>query len=702
VVAVDTTTDNSEQVKTLLVRRVRKVLIKPTADEPADEAVFAAFIENLNSVGYEPTPALADQCAKLSLKDFEKLHTWLMPALKELRGHKPFNPMYPNFPRQVMDASKAALFLNAFRHYITSGRWLPSVQKKEREQLDERGNLLTLDICDENETEKIFKNLLSSNSSISQQDKDDLRSLVHHFDQRIFELVPDKIPNREVKSFFLGLILAKGEQATSLAKQLCNTATDVLRLAVAMSDGDVSLAAPCKFRSFKRGERRALLNLLEKQKNIQEDMLRWKERWKRLGERLHPSEMQKTHPTLALAFTVLRNDLPIARFNSKIEAALIEKDSDKIIELLRTRPGDFARRLDHVLRSNFTKQDQISSAFTEVAAAVSTPVLLQVMHHFQNRPKTGELRVFLPKSEVGKARVLPSRLPEISATTCDTIAAACQSSLLARFAKLPPLGKCYIEPALQKFAVPGSQRSAAKALRTIARGSRLPLPKADTLRFFIWWKNGNSRTDLDLSAALFKSDFSYIDVVSYYNLKNFGGHHSGDIVDAPSGASEFIDISKSRCRERDVRYIVMCVNSFTRQPYCDLPECFAGWMARKEPDSGEIYEPRTVFDRLDLAANSKIAMPAIFDIEANEMLWLDLSLKGVPHWSNNVANNLHNIQLLMKAFNERKWFNLYDLLQLHAKARGQIVEVESDAETVFSVANETPFHLDRIASEFLA
>ncbi|WP_439621947.1 hypothetical protein [Gemmata sp.] len=32
----------------------------------------------------------------------------------------------------------------------------------------------------------------------------------------------------------------------------------------------------------------------------------------------------------------------------------------------------------------------------------------------------------------------------------------------------------------------------------------------------------------------------------------------------------------AECTEKGVRYVVMCLNSFTNQPYCDLPECFAG------------------------------------------------------------------------------------------------------------------------------
>ena len=50
------------------------------------------------------------------------------------------------------------------------------------------------------------------------------------------------------------------------------------------------------------------------------------------------------------------------------------------------------------------------------------------------------------------------------------------------------------------------------------------------------------RTDIDLSAGFFRADFTHAGVLSYYNLRDYGCHHSGDIVDAPKGAAEFIDL----------------------------------------------------------------------------------------------------------------------------------------------------------------
>jgi hypothetical protein len=235
----------------------------------------------------------------------------------------------------------------------------------------------------------------------------------------------------------------------------------------------------------------------------------------------------------------------------------------------------------------------------------------------------------------------------------------------------------------------------------LVRGSRLPLPDCKVLRFFIWWRNGNARTDIDLSAALFSANFEYVNVVSYYNLKTFGGCHSGDIVDAPNGAAEFIDLDVDLTKKQGVRYIVMSINSFTRQPYCDLPECFAGWMARQSAGSGEIFEPRTVRDKVDVASNTQVALPAFFDLVERRVIWADVALRASPYW-NNVGNNLSGVSLMLRAILGLRKPSLHTLFGLHIKARGSLVASPSDADAIFSIDQGlTPFDLDRIAAEFL-
>jgi hypothetical protein len=440
--------------------------------------------------------------------------------------------------------------------------------------------------------------------------------------------MPDEISSKENIAYVGGVLISNTEQAERFLSRYIKTATDVLRLATAMSDGDVSLAASTKFITFKRPTRRILLGLLENSGNITEDMLRWKKRWIRLGEKLHAGEYADKFPKAAASFDILHNDKPFETFNAKIEKALIEKDTDKVIELLDARAGDFARRLDHLLRLDEAKQKDVLEKFEVRIGRISTPVLLQVMTHFKHRNEQKDLRVFFPKGDVAKVQAIANNLPFLADATCAEIAGICKKALVERFAQLDALGKCFLDEKLKNYLVPFSQRSARKALRTLVRGSRIDLPEANVIRFFLWWKNGKERTDIDLSAALYDADYKYKDVVSYYNLKNYGGHHSGDIVDAPVGAAEYIDINIAKTVEMGVRYVVMSLNSFTQQPYCDLPECFAGWMTRTHADSGEIFEPRTVDNKIDIASDTRICLPLIIDLFNMEVIWTDIALKN--------------------------------------------------------------------------
>jgi hypothetical protein len=328
--------------------------------------------------------------------------------------------------------------------------------------------------------------------------------------------------------------------------------------------------------------------------------------------------------------------------------------------------------------------------------------LLQVFTHFFHRDLPPAVRAFFPKGSVAKVYATSQKLPALPNGVAAELAQICRRTLLERFAKLPALGKCYLDEQLKNYLVPFSQRSASKALRTLVRGSKLPLPDCTTLRFFVWWKNGKSRVDIDLSAAMYDTNYGYLNTLAYYNLKDYGAHHSGDIVDAPFGAAEFIDIDLAKCLERKVRYVLMCVNSYTEQPYCDLPECFAGWMAREKPNSGEIFEPKTVVDKVDIASNTKICIPAIFDLQNRQVIWADIALTGHPRFANNVRNNLSGVSLMLRVLQELRKTDLHTLFSLHIEARGEMVPHAELADTIFSVENGiTPFDLDKIMAEFV-
>ncbi|CAM4474529.1 Cytoplasmic protein [Paenibacillus typhae] len=650
------------KINSIYLRRARKIIVdQNNGNGRLPEGYLAAAARNLEALGFALSPALFRAVRELTKEAFEALYQQLVADLKVMVGaHVKYVPMYPGFPEQVMLEQDAILYLNAMYHYYT---WdLPQYDGAvKRPPLQEQGKLKVIELGSNEDFFAMIRRLILAKGSISAADKDDIDAVIAALEpEELDEILPEEIPFKENASFVASSLLRHDKADLARLGRYFKTATDVLRLAAAWSDGDVSLAVPARFRKFKRSERRLLLGLLEQCHPVTEDMLRYKERWIRLGEILHPSEYKQRYMRCEEAFDILRNNKPFATFNSSVELAIKYKQVWDALDLLIKRPGEFARRLDQLLRST-EHTDYVVLAFGEVAGQVATPVLLQVKNHFAHRLDSPELRVFFPKGNVAKAFAVPDTLPEIDAGVCQDIVNVCEQALIGRFAALPPLGMTYVDERLKSYHVPFSQRSASKALHTLVRGSRLPVGEGDTIRFFSWWKEGKvngvstGRVDIDLSAVMYDQSWNYVEHISYTNLRssNYLAAHSGDIVSAPHGACEFIDLHIPSIVEYGGRYVVASLNAFTEQPYCDLPECFAGWMMRKKPGSGEVFEPSTVANKIDVTADTQIAIPVILDLVERTVIWTDLSLTRAPQYYNNVEGNQKGMVLIGKAMTPR-------------------------------------------------
>lgn len=695
----------------IYLTKCRKVVLPHGRGGAATEIVSTAA-RNLQSLGFGLSTSVLEHLSTLSGDQVAEWYMSVWPTLQEMVGaHRAFSPMYPNFPKQVMEASDAELFFNAMTHYfgfVLSDMLgdpnlvvLPNYEKEARPILEEFHKLRWIDLGSEEDFNSTFTRLAASNGSLSEDDKEILRWFAVERD--VAGLLPEKIPQKETLAFLVSAL----PQPDCLIPAI-KTATDVLRVAAAMSEGDVSLAEPTTFRNFAKRERRFLLGCMENiGPSLTEDMLRWKPRWIRLGERLHPGDFKKRFPEAFKAFDVVRNNKPFTTFNASVEQALSAGDTASTIALLTQRPGDFARRLDHVLRT-LGEYDRITDAFLGVANKVSTPVLLQAWRHFLNRNDL-DGRAFFPKGNAAKVQFTNERLSPMADGVAEATAAGIRRVLVDRFRELPSLGKVFLDERLKDQIVPFSQRSASRSLRSLARGSRFDLPEGDTVRFFCWWKNisgseeEKSRVDLDLSASLFNADWQSSGEIAYYNLRQGECYHSGDITSAPKGACEFIDITLSSILEMGARYVVMSVLSYTGQPFIALPECFGGWMMRQKPNSGEVFEAKTVQDKIDITASTRVCVPVIIDAEARKVYWADLGLKSGAQINNAAKNSVGFTQIGQAIVNLNKP-TLYDLFQMHIEARGEVVKSQEEADTIFGLHEGTvsAFDTSVVLSEYLA
>ena len=703
----------------ILLRRKNKVIMEKGNVTIPNNPYIVTIMKNVEALGYTFSKKLFETLQTLDKEALQKFYLELIPILKKSVGADVvYKPMYPNFPDSVMESDSVDLFVNAMIHYWSVGTLYPNENKNERLPLFEQTKVKIIDEGSVEDLQIIFDNLCQSKTSISETDQNDLEWIFKNMQVKF----PDEIPLKENAALIGKLYLENNPLATANTNQkYFKTATDVLRLITAMSDGDISLASNTKFRSFRRKERRILLELLQNCGAIEEDMVRYKNKWIRIGERLHPSEYNNSQfGKVITAFYKLRNDTKIETFSSKVTKAIEAADYRTALLLLKKRPGELARKLDYLLR-NADDKNRIINTFKDVANEISTPVLLQVKEHFAHRNEKSEARVFFPKGNLAKCHCIENTLPDIHKEYCSAIVKICENSLIENYKKKDFLGNVYLSEELKRYVVPFNQRSASKALKTIVRGSRLPLPEAKkAIRAFIWWTNMdknppnhyNEIVDIDLSAAIFDENWNYMEHISYTNLrsKKYNACHSGDITNGgpvnDDGVSEFLDIDIKSVVKYGARYVVYQVYSYTRQKYSDLPHVMFGWMSREHIKSGELYEPKTVEQKMDLTSKSIVCIPVIFDCVSREIIWCDmnLSLNGCHrnYGGNNLESNLSGVAATCYSVVNMHKPNLYDLINLHIKARGLRVENKEDADVIFDVnSGITPFDTEIFMSEYL-
>lgn len=701
----------------ILLRRKHLVMFEPAdmayEQSKTENALVVSGLKNVQALGFTFSKELLEKAFHFTRDEFTAFYGFLIPALKELVGADvTYNPMYPNFPQQVAEASDIELFINAIVHYWSFGTLMPEYEKNERLPLIDDNKMAVLSVGNHDDLMTIFTNLVESKTSISEQDKEDIETIILACPDYTTYL-PDTIPLKENVAFVGKLIIEKApiKSADSISKYF-KTATDVLRLVTALSDGDISLASKTKYRNLRRVERRMIMDLLAGCGNITEDLFRYQYEWIRVAEILHPFEYKKAkYNNVNAAFNTLRNEKKPLMFAGKVQAAITAKDMREAATLLKARPGEFARQLDKLIR-DADNPNYIVNCFKEVATEISTPVLLQVRQHFIGRMENNNqpVRVFFPKGNLAKAMVIKNELPEINSNVCKNVARICREALIEQYKEKDFLGKVYIDEDFKNYLVPFSQRSASKAVKTIVRGSKLPIKEdATAVRGFIWWTNTDKtrnswdegRVDIDLSATIYDENWQYVDRVSYTQLRSakYKAYHSGDITNGGSikgdGVAEFIDVEIDAVAKNAGRYIAFQIYSYTGQKFGSLPNCRFGWMEREDVNSGEIFEPKTVEMKIDLTADSTVAIPVIFDCVERKFIWCDMNLQNASSrfYGNNLESNLQGVTATCYGLTHLNKANIYDLVMMNAIARGSIVTNKNEADIIFSNDTTVPYEI---------
>ncbi|EPP7234032.1 hypothetical protein ACTOJ1_000948 [Shigella flexneri] len=646
-----------------------------------------SFVNEMHNFGFLVTKELYQYLSSLDESTSVEVCKKVLSLAKESVGaHVAMKAFYPNFPRQVMEASDAELFINAILHYWTLGAWTPEYVEEKRPDLAEENPKTEISLVSMEDVKAYFFRILASKNSIP-------ASLVEFVEMGIKEgwaaEYKGEIPFKETLCRVATALVKQGQSINGVVA----TTTDVLRVMAALSESDIELKTKVRFKSLNRKTRRALVSALEEVINIS-DVKAYAPLWKRAFHSLHVGEFGGKVAEIAARF---RNEKNVVTSETVVAEAIKSGDVKVAVNKLVNKPSVFARSLDKLLRDSDPQTSAwVIKEFAKIVEKVDSKVLLQVLGHFKGRSlnEAGERVVFTAGSK-GKALLAPS-LKALDKSVVEHVVSVIEAELKNKFSEKALLKdkKVFISPEVYSVLIPSQLASITENKKTVARGSRVPLDlipedaEKNVLRMFIHWIG----QDQDLSAFFINEDMTEFSQVAYYNLRNSYACHSGDVTYAPAphGGSEFIDVRMDEALADGMRYIAMDVRVYNGPTFLKHERSFAGFMLRNDLKSGEIFEPTTVRGKFDITLDGSTVMPCFFDMKTREMIWLDSVLPGCGVYSNyrqvnNLNNNIASSTDMLRAYLKMKdtKVTMKELVCLHIDAVGatQVFDKE-DADYV--------------------
>lgn len=621
-------------------------IVPPMPAQEGKKAVEKRYVCSANmklmEYGYIMARDLFDACCKAEYNDFLKTWSALYDCVTEDgKAISQISPIWPNFPDDAMKADLVDLYVVNFLNYLTCGEWQPDFDPTKFCPALDRSHLPAvkqIPACDEEEIYRYSVQSITGHSPLSPDEASCVfDTLMHDIDftsELMDRMKPKHIPCKENLALYVSRIISRPEWREQACFRDFKSSTDVLRLAAAMSDQDVSLSKAPKFRNFKRGERRQLLELLE-HTDKNEGFALHPEEFKRLGERLHPGDYSYIFKEDYEIFTKIRNGVKIETYNSKLQELMKKPvNVDLLSAHLMMRPGMFARNLDFALRncSNEQQMENVLFRFISVCKSIEPRVLVQLINHFRNRNNPVHLATGKANGAVSKA--LERDIEPLSEDICKRVARDIFNQLwqVLRAEDTEPKS-VYIDTDCHcnTLIFPDNPRQITSAMRAAACGSRTNLPDGNVLRAFLYWKGNDgpdlwNGIDLDLSVVFYgeeKAKFIY-----YANPKDemLGAVHSGDRrCSGKNGAVEYVDFDIKKCFQNGFRYAALTVKSYSGEKFSEMENAFCGVMVR-DGKTGEQFEPVTVKDRFALTTDSDQLVMVVIDLMTREVITVDKSV----------------------------------------------------------------------------
>jgi len=613
----------------------------PKSKNKLSNIYLGTIVSNLLNFGYALSIKAIKQLSTLNEEEAGILWSSIEKSLQEITGSNRNMEkfvVYKNFPEEVLKKSEAEYWISQILMYIGLPNEFFTEEEKPRESVLENLSLKILHLSDD----KTLSTILNSNLQLPAKWIPEQETIVNFLVQS--EKIIIDIKKIVFKENLIKFILSNPDVKLT-------SAMDVLRLAVGLSNGDISLKEKSKFKNFSRKERRILLNLLEKSSNLEEDVARDKSKWKKLLYKLHPGDYLTKFPNVNFVYNKLYNS-QVESFNSQIDKYSSAKNV-AALKLLQSRPGEFVRKLNRMI-SIFDKD--VVKYFVLILPKLKISQLLKIEKYLETI-NSRKFLAFAPKGSWKKLQIVENK---------NFISEEIKSELLNEIKNVLTikLSKKLKSVNLSENAKMVKIQTNDSELASYGRGTTFPIP--DNIKFIrsasywqaksfgygnIWFDNGWNFFDKDWKVL----GTCCWNVERFNNLRNSekdGSIFSGDPTnskDLKGRACQMIDLYIDELVKSGVRYAVWNILCYSKVSFNKADDVFASLQWGEEPQKGRLFEPKRAQLSFPIKGDNLAKYIAYIDLVERKLVYIDANFSAHV---NSAQSNEKILEKNMPAFVE--------------------------------------------------
>lgn len=617
------------------------VTMPSEGSKPLDRQKLITLLGNISYYGFALSQTAYDLLHRADESEVVDWWVTLEKTLKSITGDdKNMGDfvVYKNFPQEVLEMSQVDYWSRQILMYWGFPNEYFTKEEVEREVEKEKLPVKVLQPATSKSLGNIFNSLLRSQVRWTKRQWETVRELLSSAEGSVDI---SAISFKENMVRLAALLIKEGREVS------VRSATDVLRLAVGLSDGDVSMRTNSKLRRFKRPERKFLLSLLEDCKNVSEDVARRKGQFKRLFFELRPGDYKSRYPNVVSVYDKLYRGAKFQTFNSEVERLLSQRDP-AALNLLKARAGEFVRRLR--VATNLYGEAAIE-AFRAAMPRLSVHQLLKIERQLITA-NDRTYRAFPPRGNWTKLQVseaLPSHRwnEEVAIQLSEMIS----SEVRDRVSSVLPAVR--LSKDVEKVKLQGNDSD----LSPYGRGTVFDIPENITfLRSASYWKTGGGHA----YNIWFDNGWNFFDEkwksagVCCWNANRCGDAaiFSGDPTNSKElegRACQMIDLYLDKMMQRGVRYAVWNILCYSHKSFDQAEEVHAALQWGEKPQKNNLFEPsRCVFSFPVKGANMTKYI-AYVDVWERKLVYMDANLYGRV---SSAASNTKILEKTMPAYVE--------------------------------------------------